>query len=113
MSHGLIEARLAALPANASVRFATLMEWILQQFDAAIDAVGVDNVVLAAHTLYDKYIAPLDVPWVPNEREPELIDLPAKYLLARVIHGLHDRVHNAPSAPAPAPAPSVTPSGSM
>lgn len=92
-SHEALASRLESMPLSAPARLAALIDWAMIQVDSAIDAAGVDNVVMIAQQLYDKYIAPIDVPWIPDPAEPAVIDLPAKWLLAQVIRGFHAIVH--------------------
>lgn len=84
---------LAASHPNAALRFKDLLDWAIPQADAAIDAAGIDAVVAAALLLYDKYIAPADIPWVPTFVEATVIDPAAKLLLEQVIRGFHTAVH--------------------
>lgn len=92
-----LSAHLQGLPAKADVRFASLSDWaMVRVMDELIDKIGVDNIVLAAQSAYDEYVAPFDIPGVPNHMEPALIDQPAKMLLALLIRGFHDLVHNKP-----------------
>lgn len=93
MSREAFESRLAALPAHAHVRLWALLDYVREAIDDAVDAAGVDALVAYAHDLYDKHIAPIDVPWVPNADEPEVIDKPAKWLIAQAIHGAHNAIH--------------------
>jgi hypothetical protein len=97
MSNEILAATLTALPPNAATRLAALLEWARIQVDSAFDAAGVDNVVLVAQGMYSKYIAPLDVPWIPDSQEPAMIDLPAKWFIGQVIRGFHNIVHREPS----------------
>ena len=86
-------ARLAVLPPRAAIRFADIIKWARKQLDDAIDAAGVDKIIAQANVLYDKYVAPVNIPWVPDILEPTLIDAPAKQLLAAIIRGFHDLIH--------------------
>lgn len=88
-----IQARLAALPRRAGVRFLAIIEWAKGGLDDAIDMVGIDEVVKQAHLLYDQFVAPIDVPWIPAVLEPTLIDAPAKQILESIIRNLHDAIH--------------------
>jgi hypothetical protein len=88
-----IKAKLAASPAKAGSRFAIILTWAREGLDDAIDAVGVDSIIKEAQLLYDSYVAPIDIPWVPDIAEPMLIDAPAKQLLAAIIRGFHDLIH--------------------
>lgn len=99
LSAASFEASLSAMPANASLRSAALLEWARSLIDQGIDKAGVENIVLTVQHFYDKHIAPLDVPWIPDAREPELIDLPAKWLIGQIIRGFHDLIHRDQPAP--------------
>jgi len=102
------EAQIATLPKNATLRVAALLDWAMTQVDKAIDTAGVDNVVMFCQAMYDKYIAPLDVPWVPDAAEPAAVDLPAKWLIGQVIRGFHEYVHQ-DDQPVVVPPPPVQP----
>lgn len=76
------EAHLASLPPEAETRFASLIVFACQEVHALTDQFGgIDAFVAWEKQLYDQYIAPVDVPWVPNVMEPAVIDMPAKMLL--------------------------------
>ena len=108
MSHEAIAATLDSSPASAAARVAALLDWAMQQVDSAIDSAGVENVVLVAQSMYDKYIAPLDIPWIPDATEPVVIDMPAKWLIGQIIRGFHEHVHHEPVVPAPVVIPTPT-----
>ena len=97
-----IRARLESAPKSASTRYAVIIDWARKAIDDAIDSAGVENIVSRAIALYDAYVQPVDVPWVPDILEPTLIDLPAKQLLAVVIRGFAELVDDdAPTGPTP------------
>lgn len=85
--------RLAEMPPRAAMRLAALLDWAIAEIDDKIDAAGVEHLVTAAYLLYDKHIAPVDVPWIPDIAEPAVIDAPAKWLIAQTIRGFHQLVH--------------------
>lgn len=87
-----IRARLDSAPKSAGSRYAAILDWAREAIDDAIDSAGVEAIVSQAVGLYDLYVAPVDVPWVPDILEPSLIDLPAKQLLAVVIRGFAELV---------------------
>lgn len=93
MAHEAFEAKLAALPAEASTRLAALLDYIREMIDDKIDKHGIENVIYYVQSQYDKHIAPLDIPWIPNADEPAVVDAPAKWLLAQAVHGFHKLVH--------------------
>ena len=88
-----LSASLESAPQNAAVRSAALLSWVLSQADEMIHAVGIENFIVMVNAAYDKYIAPIDVPWVPDVAEPVVIDAPAKWFIGQVIRGIHDRIH--------------------
>lgn len=96
MDKAALEAHFAALPADARQIWAELIDVFMTRVDAAIDAAGVDAVVAMALSIYDKFIAPIDVPFVPEFVEKTVFDPTAKYLLEQAIRGFHDRVHREP-----------------
>lgn len=82
---GAIQAQLADAPKSAAPRFWQIIEWAKARIDDGLDAVGVENIITQANLLYDSYVAPVDVPWVPDVAEPLVIDAPAKQILAALI----------------------------
>lgn len=86
-SLSVIQTQLATAPKSAGWRFWKIIEWAKASIDNAIDSTGVDNIITQAHLLYDSYVAPVDVPWVPDVLEPMVIDRPAKQLLSALIRG--------------------------
>lgn len=92
-----LSSHLDALPPVAEVRLVAIIEFITKPIDDLIHEVGgIDQFCLKVRELYDKYIAPVDVPWVPNTLEPALIDTPAKAILEAVIRRLHEQIHKVP-----------------
>ena len=53
---------------------------------------GVEPFIVYLHGLYDKYVMPQDIPWVPDLLEP-MVDEAAKKLIAGVVRFVHSRVH--------------------
>ena len=80
-----IQAQLSESPKFAAPRFWQIIEWAKARVDDGLDSVGVENVVERANLLYDSYVAPVDIPWVPDALEPAMIDAPAKQILAALI----------------------------
>lgn len=93
MTRTQIENRLATLPSLANVRLWAIIEYVREAIDDHIDAKGVDALVAEAHELYDVYCAPIDVIYVDEKDEPDVIDRPAKWLLAQMIRGAHSLIH--------------------
>lgn len=87
------ESKLTSAPKVARIRFASILDWARSSIDDAMDRAGLDNLVNQANDLYDRYVKPVDVPWVPDVMEPTLIDQPAKLILEQLIRGFHDLVH--------------------
>jgi len=85
---------LDSMPALAELRIAGLIDLVRDQLDDLIDSVGVEEVIRQVHTLYDVYVAPVNVPFVPDILEPSLIDAPIKQVLAGLIRRLHERIHD-------------------
>jgi hypothetical protein len=76
------EAHLAALPPEAETRFAAMLVFACQQVHTLADQMGgIDAFVLWEKQLYDVYVVPIDVPWIPNVLEPAIIDAPAKQII--------------------------------
>lgn len=84
--------QLAAMPPDAEMRIASLVDWAMTQVDSAIDAVGVEEVIRVALDLYKTHIVPLDIPLVPNILEPA-VDEAIKLMIAKLIRGFHQLVH--------------------
>lgn len=92
-SFGAFEAQLAASPALAEFRLLDILDFLRNHADDAIDTIGVDAAIKFAHDLYDRFVAPIDIPFVPDLLEPTVIDGPAKALIAAVIRRVHERIH--------------------
>ena len=98
-AHTLAQFRteLAALPAFPEVRLVAIVDFITKPIDDLIHEVGgIDAFCLKVRELYDTYIAPVGVPWVPGPLEPALIDTPAKAILEAVIRRFHEKIHKVP-----------------
>jgi hypothetical protein len=103
-----IEAHLASLPPEAETRLAALITFVCQEAHTLADQMGgIDAFVAYEAKLYDTYVAPVDVPWVPDMLEPVLIDVPVKKVLEAITRRAYQR--GAPLVPTPTPAPSPTP----
>ena len=71
MSLPVLESRLSAAPVRKTTRVRVILQYLAALTDESIDAVGGPAVVKAqVLDLYDRYVAPLDNPWVPNLVEP-------------------------------------------
>lgn len=90
------EQQLGAMPAVAGERMLAILDFFRSQADLLITNLGgVDAVITEANVLYDQYVAPIDVPWVPDIAEPMLIDTPAKQIMAALLRAVYARVHKA------------------
>lgn len=88
-----LSAHLQGLPANRGQRLASLTDWaFVRLLDAAIDQIGVENIVATVNAAYDTYIVPLDIPIVEGESEAAF-DRTAKMILGLTIRGFHALVH--------------------
>jgi hypothetical protein len=88
-----LRAELAAAPPEAETRLLKIFGTLIDGIDDAIDSVGVETVVAEVDRLYVEFVAPIDIPWIPNIIEPAVIDAPARQLLAAVIRRAHARIH--------------------
>lgn len=88
-----LRARLAAAPPEAETRFLGIAAFLIDELDDAIDSIGVEPTIAEVLKLYDEFIAPVNVPWVPDILEPAVIDAPAKQLIAATIRRAHARIH--------------------
>lgn len=93
LSFAALDQQLAAAPVTAENRLLVILDFIREPIDDLIDAVGIEAVIAQINALYDQYVAPLDIPWVPDVLEPTLIDSPAKLLVGSILRRLHDRIH--------------------
>lgn len=95
MSHPKLEAlsaSLAAAPKSAELRAGIIDDFIREPIDDLIDSIGLEPFIAQVNMLYDQYVAPLDIPWVPNIVEPA-VDQAVKSFLGHVIRKLHDKIH--------------------
>jgi hypothetical protein len=88
-----LRAELAAAPPEAETRLLRIFGTLIDGIDDAIDSVGVEAVIVEVLKLYDEFVAPVNVPWVPDLLEPALIDAPAKQLIAATIRRAHAKIH--------------------
>jgi hypothetical protein len=88
-----LRANLATAPAQAETRLLSIFGFVIDEIDDAIDAVGVEPLIVEVLKLYDEFVAPVNVPWVPDILEPAVIDAPAKQLIAATIRRAHARIH--------------------
>lgn len=98
---------LEALPASKEVRFASILAYIYEYYDQLVHQLGgIDPFIVYVHELYDRFIAPIDIPGVPDLLEKMMLDPALKKALSTLLRGLHDRAHPdivPPSPPAVAP----------
>jgi hypothetical protein len=83
------------MPGVLSQAAKDLIEDALRQLDAAIDLAGEANVISFIALKYDQFIAPLNVPFVPDALEPALVDAPIKAVLAHLVKVGHAAIHQA------------------
>jgi hypothetical protein len=88
-----LRAELAATPPEAETRLLKIFGTLIDGIDDAIDSVGVEVVVAEVDRLYVEFVAPIDIPWIPNIIEPAVIDAPARQLIAATIRRAHARIH--------------------
>jgi hypothetical protein len=88
-----LRANLATAPAQAETRLLSIFGFVIDEIDDAIDSIGVEAVIVEVLKLYDEFVAPVNVPWVPDILEPAVIDAPAKQLIAATIRRAHARIH--------------------
>jgi hypothetical protein len=88
-----LRAELAAAPPEAETRLLRIFGTLIDGIDDAIDSVGVEAVVAEVDKLYLEFVAPVNVPWIPDILEPTLIDAPARQLIAATIRRAHSRIH--------------------
>jgi hypothetical protein len=92
-SFAALESSLAASPKDASLRLLDLLAFAADHLDDLIDSLGEDVVIANLHGLYDRFLAPVDVPWIPELVETQLIDPWAKSLIASAVKRAHARIH--------------------
>lgn len=89
-----LASQLSAEPAGKIGRAASLIEYVWDYADDLIDGLGgAEPLIVEINKLYDQYVAPYDVPGIPDALEPALIDAPVKLLIASIVRRLHDRIH--------------------
>lgn len=89
MSRQALEARLASIPSGAG-RIAAIVAWAKSLTDDAIDALGGQAAVVEqVNSLYDLYVVPLDIPYVPALGEP-VVDAFVKKVIAALIWSVDD-----------------------
>jgi len=92
-----VEQHLDGLPKAAEVRMAAIVELLTKPIDDLIhSAGGIEKFCDKLDELYDKYIAPQDVPFVPDEFEDDLIDNPLKALMRATARRFHEAIHKVP-----------------
>lgn len=84
MSHSQLVAKLQSIP-GAAGRVWAILTWARQLTDSAIDAMG-GNAAVSAQVglLFDTYVRPLDIPFVPNLLEPAVDEAIKQALIALV-----------------------------
>jgi hypothetical protein len=82
-----------SLPSGLLDRLESATDVFAKHIDDLIHEYGADNIKAAFNAYYDKHLAPLDVPYVPDSAEPFVIDQPAKLLFGRVLDFIHAKVH--------------------
>jgi hypothetical protein len=92
-SFAAFEQQLAASPKDASLRLLDLLAFAAEHLDDLIDSLGEDVVIANLHGLYDRFLAPVDVPWIPELVETSLIDPWAKSLITAAVKRAHARFH--------------------
>ncbi len=90
---GAIQVRLNDAPKKLGARLSLIVDWGSESIDDTIDAIGIEAVLAGADQLYDLYVAPLNIPLIPDMLEPALIDVPLKSAMRLIIRGFHDRIH--------------------
>jgi hypothetical protein len=92
-SFAAFEQQLAASPKDASLRLLDLLAFAAEHLDTLIDTLGEDVVIDQLHRLYDRFLAPVDIPWAPELVETQLIDPWAKSLITAAVKRAHARIH--------------------
>lgn len=70
-----------------------LVAFFVENLDSFIHACGgIDAVIRAAEKAYDDYVAPLDIPGVPNLIEPQ-VDSAIRLAIGAVLRSVHSQVH--------------------
>lgn len=81
--------------------FKSLISLITKMFTGGqLSGLDVDSVKKLAHELYDKYVVPYDIPYIPESLEPMVDDL-LKSSIDAIIDKLFAK--NTPAPPAPQP----------
>lgn len=85
-----------ALPASDRSPFILgqrLVAFFVENLDALIHTLGgIDAVIRTAEAAYDAYVAPLDIPGVPNLIEPQ-VDSAMRLAIGAVLRSVHSQVH--------------------
>lgn len=99
------------LSADALTSVKGLIDPALELIDKAIDTVGEEVVIAYLQALYDKHVAPLDIPYVPDTLET-VVDQLAKTAIGRFVKVGHAAIHKQPvPAPVPVTPPATPPPG--
>lgn len=82
----------SAAPEN---RFSVMLAYAMKFLDDLVhQAGGVDALVVQVHALYDTYIAPYDIPGVPEFIEKTFVDSSAKRAIEYALRAAHDAIHS-------------------
>lgn len=72
-----------------------ILEYVLKELDSFVHSLGgIDIVEAAARAGYRQYVAPFDLPYVPNVVEPA-VDQLFEEAMIRAIRWAHDKAHPA------------------
>ena len=92
-----------SIPASLATRLESAAGAFAAHLDDLIHEYGPDNVKAAMRAYYAKYVAPLDVPYVPDALEPMVIDTPAMLAIDGLFDFFHSKIHRDSPAPASPP----------
>jgi len=91
-SYSEFQAEVRDMPVSAGPRLVAILDYIRETLDGVTDEIGIEAVIAQFNELYDTFVAPVDIPFVPNLVEP-LVDAQIKKVLAQLIRGFHDMIH--------------------
>lgn len=90
--------------------FPTLLNLALVDLKQLVaNAGGIDQAIAIAQKAYNDYIAPIDLPNIPNLIEPAF-DMAMSYAIGVIMRSAWARIQDAPVDPTPAPTPVPAPS---
>lgn len=88
-----LEALLASMVSRAAPRFVAIFDFAREAADDVIDAAGgTEPFIVQLNGLYDRFVAPVDIPWIPDFAEP-IADAQAKQFIAWAVRYIHPRIH--------------------